>query len=362
MLLPQTKSFEQRIEEKSVNLYILKCGKITAAITNYGARIVSLIVPDKNGNAVDVIVGPGTIQDYLDCKEPYYGAAIGRYANRIAKGKFSLEGKGYQLPVNNGVNHLHGGIKGFHNVVWDVINVTDSEIELRYLSKDGEEGYPGNLDVKLVYTVTEDNALRFSFEATTDKTTVCNFTNHAFFNLNGCGSGTINNHLLQLNSDYYLPVDKNQIPTGKIESVSETVFDFKQTHIVGSRLVPKTGVGMTGQDAEQLKYGAGYDNCFVINKEPGTDLVLAAIATGDISLVEMKVYTQEPGIQFYGGNFMNGTNKIKGGGKDLYRTSFALETQHFPDSPNQLHFPSTILKPGNAYRTTTKYQFGAERQ
>jgi aldose 1-epimerase len=359
MQLPEKKEFEMEIDGKPVNLFILKKGNITAAITNYGARIVSLLVPDKNGKLVDVVVGPGTLQDFLDCNEVYYGAAIGRYSNRIANGRFSLEGKEYHLTVNNGVNHLHGGLKGFHNVVWNIKQVSDSELELFYFSKEGEDGFPGNLDVKLIYSLTNDNALSFYYEATTDKTTICNFTNHAFFNLNGCGSGTINNHLLQLNADNYLPVDSNLIPTGKTEFVSGTVFDFIEPEVIGSRLTPNTREAEAAY--EQLKLAAGYDHCFVLNKEAGKDMQLAATATGDISKIELKVFTEEPGIQFYGGNFMKGVNNMKGGSKDDCRTAFALETQHFPDSPNKSSFPSTTVKGGKVYKTTTIYRFAIEK-
>lgn len=232
-------------------------------------------------------------------------------------------------------------------------------MEFYYFSKDGEDGFPGNLNVKLIYTLTEDNALRFYYEATTDKTTICNFTNHAFFNLNGCGSGSINNHQLQLNADNYLPVDSNLIPTGKIEPVMGNVFDFKKPEIIGSRLTPNAGAGEAAY--EQIKLAAGYDHCFVLNIEVGKHMQLAATATGDISNIELKVFTEEPGIQFYGGNFMKGVNNIKGGGKDVYRSAFCLETQYFPDSPNKPSFPSTILEPGKVYKSTTLYQFAIEK-
>lgn len=361
MQLPDKKDFEKELDGKAVSLFILKNGKITAAFTNYGARIVSLLVPDEHGELVDVIVGPGTLHDFLTCKEPYYGAAIGRYANRIAKGKFSLEGKQYNLAVNNGENHLHGGPKGFHNVVWNVKHVSDNELYLHYHSADGEEGFPGNLDVKLVYALTEDNAFSFHFEAVADKTTVCNFTNHAFFNLNGCSSGMINNHLLQINAEKYLPIDSTLIPTGETDAVAGTAFDFLKLKEIGLGLMQNPLQDDSGFGDEQLKFGAGYDHCFVLNKIQANAMSLAAVAIGDKSNIEMKVYTKEPGLQFYGGNFMNGTNKIKEGGRDECRTAFALETQHFPDSPNKPTFPSTILKAGEVFKTSSLYKFSTSK-
>jgi aldose 1-epimerase len=257
--LPQKKDFQQTIDGKAVDLYFLKNAKLQAAITNYGGRVVSLLVPDKNGIAVDVVVGPGTLQQYIDSKEPYFGAAIGRYGNRIAKGKFSLDSKQYTLATNNNVNHLHGGKKGFQYVVWDAKQPSDSVLELSYLSKDGEEGYDGNLQVKIIYTLTAGNGLQFDYEAATDKKTVCNLTNHAFYNLNG--SGTINNHLLQINAGTYTPVDSTLIPTGKIEKVTGTPFDFTQPATIGLRVNDTANV--------QIKNGFGYDHNFVLNRTGG---------------------------------------------------------------------------------------------
>jgi aldose 1-epimerase len=358
--LPVQKDFEDSIDGKAVNLYDLKNGNLQMAVTNYGGRIVSLLVPDRNGNKTDVIVGPGTLKDFLASKEPYYGAAIGRYGNRIAKGKFSIDGKQYSLATNNGVNHLHGGPKGFHNVVWDAKQVSDSVLELTYLSKDGEEGYPGNLSVKMIYTLTADNSIRFDYEANTDKTTLCNLTNHAFFNLNGCGSGTINNHVLQINAEKYTPVDSTLIPLGKMEDVHGTPFDFLTPAEIGKRITPKNGVRETYYESEQIKNGAGYDHNFILIKNNGAALSQAAIVTGDISGITLIISTQEPGLQFYGGNFMQGLNTIKGGGQDEYRTAFALETQHYPDSPNQPQFPSTVLKAGQVYQTSSVYHFAVK--
>ncbi len=346
--LPEKKEFNQTIDGKQVSLYFLKNEKLQLAVTNYGGRVVSLLVPGKDGKPVDVVVGPGTLQQFLDSKEPYYGAAIGRYGNRIAKGKFTLDGKTYTLATNNGPNSLHGGNKGFQNVVWDAKQLNDTTLELSYLSKDGEEGYPGNLKVKMIYTLTH-NGLRFDYEATTDQATVCNLTNHAFFNLNGWAAGTINDHVLEVNALSYTPVDETLIPTGKIETVAGTPFDFTAPAAIGARVNDTANV--------QLKNGSGYDHNFVLLRKPGNSMQWAATITGNLSGISMTINTREPGLQFYGGNFMQGKNTVKGSGKDEYRTSFALETQHFPDSPNQAAFPSTVLRPGQTYRTSSEYTF-----
>lgn len=344
--LPGARGFQDTIDGKAVDLYVLQNDKgMKAAITNYGGRLVSLLVPDKNGKPTDVVVGFGTVGDYRSSTEPYFGATIGRYGNRIAKGKFSLNGKQYSLFTNNGPNTLHGGKNGYQAVVWDANRLNDSTLELHYLSKDGEEGFPGNLEVKVTYRLTHANELRLDYEARTDKKTVVNLTNHAFFNLNGEGSGTINNHRLQIFADRYTPVDSTLIPTGKIEPVAGTPFDFTKPTAIGARVNEKN---------EQLANGKGYDHNFVLN---GSGMKHAATVTGDISGITMDVYTVEPGLQFYGGNFMLGKNTFKSGAKDDFRTAFALETQHFPDSPNQPSFPSTVLEPGQTYTTNSVYRF-----
>ncbi len=358
-VLPDTAAFRDTADGKATALYVLKNkNNMAVAITNYGARVVSIIVPDKNGTPTDVALGYDHAATYIhQPSETYFGAIVGRYGNRIAKAHFRLEGKDYTLAANNGPNSLHGGKKGFAGVVWTGRQLDPQSVELSYLAKDGEEGYPGNLQVKVVYTLTDSNALSISYTATTDKATVLNLTNHTYFNLNGQGSGTINNHLLQLNADRYTPVDSTLIPTGKIEPVAGGPFDFRQPAAIGSRI---------DQDNIELKYGKGYDHNFVLNSAKGDSikgggqLMPAATVTGDLSGIVMKVFTDQPGIQFYGGNFMTGANTIKGGKKDEYRTAFCLETQHFPDSPNQPAFPSTELKPGQTYKTTTVYQFGTK--
>ena len=349
--LPDRKAFQETIDGKMTDVYILKNKNgMTAAVTNYGGRLVGFWVPDKNGKMTDVVVGLGSVQEYVTSTEPYFGATIGRYGNRIANGKFSLDGKEYTLFKNNGPNTLHGGKKGFQYVVWDANQPNDSTLELHYLSKDMEEGFPGNLDVRVTYSLTGNNELKFDYIATTDKKTVVNLTNHAFFNLNGEGSGTINNHVLQINADQYTPVDSTLIPTGKNETVQGTPFDFKNPTAIGARINDTANI--------QLKNGAGYDHNFVLN---GTGMKQAAIVTGDRSGIVMAIITQEPGLQFYGGNFMKSKNTFKGGAKDDFRTAFCLETQHFPDSPNQPGFPSTVLEPGKTYQTSSVYQFSVKK-
>lgn len=347
VVIPDRKDFQDSIDGKKTDLYILKnTAGMKAAITNYGGRLVSLLVPDKNGKLTDVVVGFGSVQDYVYSTEPYFGATIGRVGNRIAKGKFSLDGKQYTLFTNNGPNTLHGGKKGFQAVVWDATQPNDSTLELHYLSQDMEEGFPGNLDVKVTYSLTADNGFKCEYNATTDEKTVVNLTNHAFFNLNGEGSGTINNHILQINANKYTPVDSTLIPTGKIEPVAGTPFDFTKPTTIGARVE---------ENNEQLKYGKGYDHNFVLNPHRG--MKHAATVRGDRSGIQMDVYTEEPGLQFYGGNFMQGKNSFKTGKKDDFRTAFCLETQHFPDAPNQPSFPGVVLEPGQTYHTVSVYKF-----
>jgi aldose 1-epimerase len=348
-MIPPRSFYQTTIDGKQTDLFVLRNkNDVQAAVTNYGGRLVSLLVPDKQGKLVDVVLGFDSVHKYQLSTEPYFGATIGRYGNRIAKGKFKLDGKEYALATNNGVNHLHGGKKGFQYVVWDAKQIGDSLLELSYLSPDGEEGYPGNLQVKVSYLLNDNNELILSYEASTDKKTVVNLTNHAFFNLNGQGSGTINNHLLRIYADYYTPVDSTLIPTGKIETVANTPFDFRNPTQIGQRV---------DADHIQIKNGKGYDHNFVLNNYENADMKPAAKVTGDLSGITMEVFTQEPGLQFYGGNFMQSKNTIKGGTKDDFRTAFCLETQHFPDSPNQPAFPSTVLEPGKKYSTKSIYRF-----
>jgi aldose 1-epimerase len=347
-LVPAAGAFGKIIDGKPVHLFTLtnKQGA-KAMITNYGGRLVSLFMPDKSGKLIDIVAGFSSVKGYQQSTEPYFGATIGRYGNRIAKGKFTLDGKSYQLFINNGSNTLHGGKKGYQDVVWEARQADHETLELSYLSKDMEEGFPGNLAIKVIYTLTDDNALKISYEAKTDKNTVVNLTNHAFFNLNGEDSGTILNHRLQIKADLYTPIDSTFIPTGKLAAVKGTPFDFTRPVSIGA------GINTAN---EQLKNGKGYDHNYVLNAHIATEPV--AVITGDKSKIEMSIYTDQPGLQFYSGNFMLGKNTMKGGHKDDFRTAFALETQHFPDSPNQPSFPSTVLKPGETYRSASVYKFG----
>jgi aldose 1-epimerase len=345
-----TAKFGGSIDGKTVKLYTIKNNALTATITNYGGRLVGLTVPDKDGKPTDVVLGFPTAEAYKASTEPYYGATIGRVGNRIAKGKFTLDGKEYAIFTNNKQNTLHGGKKGFQDVVWDAEQPSDSSLVLTYHSPDGEENFPGNLDVKVTFTATANNGIRFDYEAKTDKRTPVNLTNHAFFNLNGEGNGSINNHLLQIEAENFTPVDSTLIPLGENKSVLGTPFDFTKAVAIGSRVE---------ESNEQLTFGGGYDHNFVLKK--GAQYGLAATATGDKSGITMRIYTDQPGLQFYGGNFMKGENTLKNGVKDDYRTAIALETQHFPDAVNQPTFPSIILDPGKVYKTTSEYIFSIKK-
>ncbi|MBA9078645.1 aldose epimerase family protein [Rufibacter quisquiliarum] len=351
--VPKPASFGKLQDGTEIFLYTLSNkNKAQASFTNFGGRLVSLLVPDKNGKLTDVVVGMPSVKEYEVTTEPYFGATIGRYGNRIANGKFTLDGKEYALSVNNGPNTLHGGKKGFQNVVWEARQPNAQTVELTYLSKDGEEGFPGNLKTKVTYTLTDNNELKMDYEATTDKATVVNLTNHAFFNLNGEGSGDILGHQLQIHADSYIPVNNNLIPFGKIEPVAGTPFDFSKPTPIGERInVPN----------QQLKNGKGYDHNYVLGANPGKKMNKAATVVGDKSGIVMEVLTQEPGLQFYSGNFMKGKNTFKGGAKDDFRTAFCLETQHFPDSPNQPAYPSTVLRPGEVYKTGSVYKFSVQK-
>jgi aldose 1-epimerase len=339
-------AFERVIDGKQTRLYLLKNKNgMEIAVTNYGGYLAGVWVSGKNGKLISVAVGFDDMEGLLN-QTNYYGATIGRYGNRIAKGKFTLAGKEYNLHINNGPNSLHGGKKNFSHVVWEGNQVDQQKVELTYLSEDMEEGFPGNLTVKITYRLTDDNAVEISYEATTDKTTVVNLTNHTYFNLNGEGSGDILDHQVQIAADNYTPVDSTMIPTGKIEPVKGTPFDFTRQKTIGSSI---------DAEDEQVKSGSGYDHNFVLN--PHDIHTPVAKVTGDKSGIVMEVYTNEPGMQFYTGNFMSGTNTIRGGKRDVKRTAFAMETQHFPDSPNQPQFPPTTLKPGEVYRSKTIYKF-----
>lgn len=349
--LLKTKNFDTIVNGKKVQLYWIQNSNIKAAFTNYGGRIVGLWVADKKGKMIDVVAGMDSAKGFINSTEPYFGATIGRVGNRIAKGKFTLNGKEYSIPINNGENTLHGGKKGFQDVVWEAKKVNEHTIALKYSAADMEEGFPGNLDVTVTYSITEDNAVKMEYKATTDKPTVVNLTNHAFFNLNGEGSGSILNHKVQIYADKYTPVDAGLIPTGTIEDVEGTPFDFRTPHTIGERIE---------ETNKQLTFGKGYDHNFVLNGNKKNGLNHVATIVGDKSGIIMDVISEEPGVQFYSGNFMQSKNTFKSGVKDDFRTTFALETQHFPDAPNQPNFPSITLNPGEEYHTVSLYKFSVE--
>jgi len=346
--------FVTTLNGKQTGLYVLHNGDICAAITNYGGRIVSLMVPDKTGELGDVVLGFSSMDGYLNAHETFHGALIGRVGNRIAKGKFTLDGVEYTLPINNTPNHLHGGPDGFHNQVWDVKSANDTSIVLGYLSKDGEMGYPGNLDVQVTYTLTSANEVKIDYLATTDKSTPVNLTNHAFFNMAGDKYGTINNHILSINADLMTAVDSTLIPLGENVPVEGIPFDFRTLKAIGQDLPMEA-------ENEQLKNGLGYDHNFVLNKSTQGEMTLAATVVEPESGRKMEVFTEEPALQFYGGNFMDGSDTGKHGKTFNYRESFALETQHLPDSPNQPQFPGIILNPGETYQTSSIYKFSIEK-
>ncbi|GGI24547.1 aldose epimerase family protein [Pedobacter mendelii] len=341
-------SYNTTIDGKAISLYTLKNKQgASISITNYGGRVVSLLVPDKNDKLTDVVLGYDSIGSYRKKGEPFFGALIGRYGNRIAKGKFNLDGKDYQLQLNDGPNTLHGGSDGFFSKVWDAKQIDKQKLELTYSSKDGEAGYPGKLDVTVTYTLTDDNALRIDYSATTDKATIVNLTNHAYFNLNGEGNSTILDHELFIDANAYTPVDSTLIPTGKLQLVTGTPFDFNKAKTIGKNIEEKD---------QQLTFGKGYDHNFALNKHDAKKAIATVKST--VTGITMEVYTSEPGLQFYSGNFLTGTDKDGKGGKSYpHRSAFCLETQHFPDAPNHANFASTVLKPGEVYKTTTTYKF-----
>ena len=341
--------FGKMADGQDVHLYTLtNANGVQVAITNFGGRIVSIMAPDRNGKMADVVLGFDNLPDYMKYNT-YFGALVGRYANRIGGAKFTLDGKVYHLPVNNGPNSLHGGIKGFDKKVWTATEIPGDEpgLELTCLSKDGEEGYPGNLQAKVVYTLTKDNGLKIDYSATTDKDTVINLTNHSYFNLSGEGNGNVLKQVLWINSDEITPVNATQIPTGKIMKVDGTPFDFRKPTPIGARI---------DEDNPQLKIGKGYDINYILNRK-GPGLELAARVYDPESGRELEVYTTEPGVQFYSANFLDGSIPGKGGTKYGFRSAFCLETQHYPDSPNHPGFPTTELKPGETFHQVTVFKF-----
>lgn len=348
-------SFGKASDGQDVDLYTLtnKSG-VEAAISTFGGVVVSLKVPDRDGKLGDVVLGFDSVDGYVSDKS-YFGAIIGRYGNRIGHGQFSLDGKTYTLAKNNGENTLHGGNKGFNKAVWTAKEIPAKDghaLELTYLSKDGEEGFPGNLHVRVVYTLTDSNALRIDYSATTDRDTVVNLTNHSYFNLAGPGSGDILGDVLTIEADKFTPVDAGLIPTGELSDVAGTPFDFRKPTPIGARI---------NSDDEQIKLAGGYDHNFVLRRKMGAPISMAARVVDPKTGRVLEVWTTEPGIQFYTGNFMDGSAHGKGGVSYTKRSAFCLETQHFPDSPNKPKFPSTELKPGERYHTTTIYKFSTEK-
>lgn len=345
--------FGTTAEGRQVDLYTLnnKNG-MEVSITNFGGVITSIKAPGRNAPFEDVVLGFDSLDGYLK-DQPYFGAIVGRYGNRIAKGRFTLNGVEYKLAQNNGENHLHGGIKGFDKVAWNARELSGPDgpaVELTYVSKDGEEGYPGNLPVKVVYRLTSNNELRIEYTATTDKDTVVNLTNHSYFNLAGQGNDDILGHEMTIFADKFTSVDSGLIPTGELRNVEGTPFDFRQPVAIGARINEKN---------QQLEYGKGYDHNFVLTSGGGP-LALAARVYEPTSGRVMEVLTTEPGVQFYTGNFLDGSITGKNGKVYQQHYGFCLETQHFPDSPNKPEFPSVVLKPGEQYRTTTVYRFSAK--
>ena len=343
--------FQKKIQGKDVDLFFLRNENgMEVAITNYGGSLVAIMVPDKNGNFANVIQGHDNIDDCVSSPEPFLSTLVGRYGNRIAKGRFTLNNKEYQLAINNGPNHLHGGPTGFHARVWDAEQINDHTLVLRYVSAYYQEGFPGELSMTVMYTLNNDNELLIDYKGTTNKKTIVNMTSHGFFSLAGIANPTPSamDIICQINADFYLPIDDTSIPTGEILKVEGTPFDFRDPHAVGERI---------DTEHEQIKNGAGYDHCYVLNKREPSELSFAAKITEPKSGRTMEVYTTEPGVQFYSDNWADGY-KGQHGATFGRRSALCFEAQHFPDSPNHPYFPSVVLKPGQVYTQKTIYKFG----
>lgn len=345
--LPNKIDFEKYINGKKSHLIILRNKRgMTVAVSDFGARLVSVLVPDSRGEIVDVVLGFNNIEGYLSAVEPYYGVTVGRFANRIANGTFTLDDQTFNVEPNDGPNALHGGEHGFHNKIWDRRVNNCKKAEFYLVSPDGEGGFPGNLTVVVRYSLTDQNELIIEYRVHTDKATILNLTNHAFFNLNGEGSGAITNHEVQLNADYFLPVDKQQVPTGEFQAVEGTPFDFRNLKLL------KDSLDLSN---EQIKEAAGFDHNFVLKSSSLQTLAAQVISpqTG----IKLEIFTSEPGIQFYTGNALKGKDIGKQGKAYQKHDAFCLETQRFPDSPNQPKFPSCVLRPGEVYTSETRYRF-----
>lgn len=345
--------FQTTVNGKKTDLYILRNKEGNeVAITNYGGAIVAIMVPDRKGNLANIIQGHDNIQDVIDSPEPYLSTLIGRYGNRIAKGRFQLKGKVYSLPINNGPNSLHGGKNGFNTKVWDATQINEHAIVLKYTSPYGEEGFTGELDVWVAYTLTDNNELIIKYSAKTNKKTIINLTHHGFFSLAGLANPTptIDDLECQINADFFLPIDETSIPTGEILKVAETPFDFRTPKPIGQDI---------DADHEQIRHGSGYDHCFVLNKKEEGELSFAARIRDPKSGRTMEVYTTEPGVQVYTDNWADGY-KGQHGATFPRRSAICFEAQHFPDSPNHPYFPSVILEPGREYTQKTIYKFGIQ--
>ena len=350
-LIP-TSSFEKEIDGKQVSLYTLAAGDLTMQVTNFGGRVVTLWTPDKDGNYEDIVLGYNNIETYLNNPgERFLGAVVGPYANRIANGTYTIGEETYTFPQNNNGQTLHGGLKGLDLVVWDVEDVTDSTLVLSYLHEDGAEGMPGNLKIVMTYALTSDNEFKVDYVAETDKTTHVNISHHSFFNLKGEGNGTINDHILYINASDITPVNAALIPSGEIADVTGTPFDFRQAKTIGQDLEVEN---------EQLANGGGYDHNWVLDRQTPDQMELAASVYEPASGRFMEVYTDQPALQFYGGNFFDGTTEGKYGKALRYRESIALETQKYPDTPNHSNFPSTLLNPGETYTHSCVYRFSVK--
>lgn len=347
-VLPSVKAFESNLQHKKTSLYILKNAFLRIAITNYGGRIVSILLPDSSGKITDIVLGFNNISDYTKSHGQYFGAIIGRYANRIDSGRFVLNDTVYQTTLNENSSCYNGGETGFSDVVWDAQQTNDTTLKLSYLSKDMEEGFPGNLQVQVIYSLT-GKSLKIDYRAITDKETVLNLTNQTCFNLNGIGSGEITDHLLSINAKSYLPVDSALLPTGEILTVANTPFDFRKPKKIGQDL---------DDSSAQLQYANGYNHNFVINGVIDGRINRMASITGNTSQITLTVFSDQPGLQFYSGNDFKGDLRLKQKATDGFRTGFSLLPQHFPNSPNEPSFPSTVLIPGNEFSSTTIYEFG----
>ena len=351
--LPQEEQFEGQVSGNSTSLIKLENDRgMAVALSSYGARLVALLVPDKAGNPTDVVLGFDTLQGYLTADEIYHGVTVGRFANRIANGRFTIDGETFDVEPNNGPNALHGGAGGFHSRVWSQHAIHRGKAEYHYVAADGEEGFPGRLSVTVTYCLTDDNELVIAYRAETDKPTVINLTNHAFFNLNGEGNGDVLNHVLSIAADKYLPCDEHQIPTGELADVVGTPFDFTVAKPIGRDI---------GDADKQLRIGHGYDHNYVVR--PAAIAIGAPIATvvSPVTGIRMDVRTTEPGVQLYTGNFLTGNDVGKQGMPYQKHGAFCLETQHFPDAPNQAKFPSTLLRPGEVFQSETTYRFSVAK-